>query len=79
MRRSGLAAAFAAALAFGVSGCAAQTTDYQRAMAEAHRASSAGRFGEAAEAYRRAGTAAAAPLDRDRAALLSALEKARAG
>jgi TolA-binding protein len=48
-------------------------------MAEAHRASSAGRFDEAASAYGRAGKEASRERDRDHALLFSAVEKSRAG
>jgi hypothetical protein len=60
--------------------CGGRTAnDYDRALAESRRASSAGRFGEASEAYARAARGATKERDRDHAALLSALEKARAG
>lgn len=60
--------------------CGGRTaTDYERALAESRRASSAGRFGEASEAYARAAKVATKERDRDYAALLSAMEKARAG
>ncbi len=64
-----------AALACGASG----PSRYDLAMAEAHRASSAGRFGEASEAYGRAGKEASRERDRDHALLFSAVEKSRAG
>lgn len=63
-----------------LAGCGgARAGDYERALAEAHRASSAGRFAEAAEAYGRASGATSAPRGKEHAALLAALERARAG
>lgn len=73
-------AALALALASSAVGCGASSPSrYELAMAEAHRASSAGRFGEASEAYGRAGKEASRERDRDHALLFSAVEKSRAG
>jgi len=74
--RAGLAAFALGALA----ACGgARAGDYERALAEAHRASSAGRFAEAADAYARAGTATNAARGKQHAALFAAVERARAG
>ena len=73
-------AALALTLATSAFGCGASSPSrYELAMAEAHRASSAGRFGEASEAYGRAGKEASRERDRDHALLFSAVEKSRAG
>lgn len=66
--------------ALALVGCgASRTRDYDRAFAEALRASSAGRFGEAADAYGRASDATTTPRSRERATLLAAVARARAG
>lgn len=73
-------AALALALVSSAAACGASSPSrYELAMAEAHRASSAGRFGEASEAYGRAGKEASRERDRDHAMLFSAVEKSRAG
>ncbi|MBK8216727.1 MAG: tetratricopeptide repeat protein [Myxococcales bacterium] len=59
--------------------CGHSTTEYQRSFAEGRRASSAGRFSEAAEAFARSAKLAEKERDRDHAELLAAVEKARAG
>lgn len=61
-------------------GCGGRSaTDYDRALAEARRASSAGRFAEASAAYGRTAKLASKERDHDNAFLLAALERARAG
>lgn len=60
--------------------CGGRTaTDYDRAFAEGRRASSSGRFGDAAAAFSRSAKLATKERDRDHATLLAALEKSRAG
>ncbi len=76
MKRLVMAVAVAAALG----GCApTRGRDYESAMAEAHRASSAGRFGEASASYARAAKLGKIERDREHAAYLAALELARSG
>jgi len=70
----------ATSLVLGATACGGRSaTDYDRAFAEARRASSSGRFADASAAYARSAKLASKDRDRDHATLLAALERSRAG